>query len=411
METPSGESTPKVAQPVADQLTKLTEMLVEQQQFMKEMKEQMQKEAEETEKVKKEMEKLHSNFAGLSVAPPGGGDANAGSSARTPRSVPAAPTGDANPNAAGDGGGGNGGGGGGGAGGGGGGAGGGGGGARGGPVVYDIHRVRLDVCPKALKDQAMREWTDFTKEWLKSAPDVLFHGEGRYRLHNAITMALELKPRVKTTWLRLLQDADRERKAKGDWQEPLDAVLDNLKEMVVAEELVVANEEFKARDMQSGETYSEYKMGLYSIGGVAYESYSYEQLTEKVLDRFLLGCGEAGPSVRLQAPKDLEEAIAKAIAYDNEKARNEGGKEEKTVFAFKQGGYQQNRNGGKPRAPFQGSCFNCGKKGHKSDECWSKKPQQPQQPQQKSDKAGEIQCFRCEQNGHKAVDCPDRKKQ
>ena len=180
----------------------------------------------------------------------------------------------------------------------------------------------------------MREWTDFTKEWLKSAPDVLFHGEGRYRLHNAITMALELKPRVKTTWLRLLQDADRERKAKGDWQEPLDAVLDNLKEMVVAEELVVANEEFKARDMQSGETYLEYKMGLYSIGGVAYELYSYGELTEKVLDRFLLGCGEAGPSIRLQAPKDLQEAIAKAIAYDNEKARNEGGKEEKTIFAF-----------------------------------------------------------------------------
>ena len=101
--------------------------------------------------------------------------------------------------------------------------------------MYDVHRVRLDVCPKASREQAMREWTEFTKEWLKSAPDVLLQGQGRYRLHNAITTALEGKPRVKTTWLRLLKNADKERSATGDW-EPLDAILDNLKEMVVAEE-------------------------------------------------------------------------------------------------------------------------------------------------------------------------------
>ena len=115
-------------------------------------------------------------------------------------------------------------------------------------------------------------------------------------------------------------------------------LLQELKENVVEEEKVVAQEEFKFRDMNTDESYSEYKMALFALAGVGYEEYDEDQLSAKVLERFLSGCGAAGQSVRLQAPKTLEEAITKAIAYDNEQTRT--GKA--TVYQTGQQGQQEN---------------------------------------------------------------------
>ena len=172
--------------------------------------------------------------------------------------------------------------------------------------------------------------------------------------------------------------------------------------------------------MTADESYSEYKMALFALAGVSYEEYTGSQLAAKVLDRLLLGCGEAGPSVRLQAPRSLEVAIKKAIAFDNEKTRTE----KMTIFALggnyrSRGSYNNNIKG---RRPFNGSCYKCGTHGHKSNECRipkpnessnSSNPQQPQQPQQppQQQQRPPPRCFVCNQEGHRAFSCPNRQGQ
>ena len=85
----------------------------------------------------------------------------------------------------------------------------------------------------------MREWTEFAKLWLQGVACVLLVDPVRHRLHNSITSALDGKPRVNTTWMRILSAAEKQREFGCDW-EPLRDMLDSLKDIVVAEEVVVA---------------------------------------------------------------------------------------------------------------------------------------------------------------------------
>ena len=186
--------------------------------------------------------------------------------------------------------------------------------------------MKMNPCPSSTKEQSMREWTTLANRWVRTLPPGLMTGEGRYRVHTAIAAGLNGKARVKTAWNRVLEPHEKAFESSSAVPFPeVSLLLKELKENVVEEEKVVAQEEFKFRDMQADESYSEYKMALFSLAGVGYEEYDEEMLSNKVLERFLAGCGAAGQSVRLQAPKTLEEAITKAIAYDNEQTRSEKG--------------------------------------------------------------------------------------
>ena len=240
--------------------------------------------------------------------------------------------------------------------------------------TYPVSTVKMDPCPVASKEQSMREWVQLARRWARSLPPMVTSGEGRYRAHTAIAAGLNGKPRVKTAWDRLLEPHEKRYDQDGVPFPPLVEMLMELKENVVEEEKVVAQEEFKFRDMTTDESYSEYKMSLFALAGVGYDDHSPDQLAAKVLERFLAGCGEAGPSVRLQAPKSLEEAITKSIAYDNEKTRSD----KSTVYAFsgpvrqRQNNYGRNNNSRSQnqRQQFNGTCFTCKKRGHKQIDCW-----------------------------------------
>ena len=354
---------------IADQVTKLTEMLVEQKKVLDSAVKMMNEEREETKEIKKEVDALTQSFAAQSVASAGVG--NQGDSS--------APNGDGRQ-------------------------------ANAGQVKVKadpIYHVKMDACPQASKDQSMREWTEFAKSWARGLPPILRQGEGRYRVHNAIGAGLTGKSRVKTTWMRLLKKEEKKWEVEKQPFTEVKELLDTLKDMVIEEEKTVAQEEFKIREIQADETYSEYKMALFSLGGIGYEDYSESQLADTVLDRFIHGCGEAGPSVRLQAPKNLEDAITKAIAYDNEKSKSQRTSE--TVFAFGGGSNQKQRfgNNNNKTAPFKGTCFNCNKRGHKSADCWSKKSDNNEKTIQPST----IRCFACQQEGHKSFQCPNKKKE
>lgn len=351
---------------IADQVTKLTEMLVEQKKVLDSAVKMMNEEREETKAIKQEVDALTQSFAAQSAASAGGG--NQGNNS--------APSGGGGANQ-----------------------------GQGRVKADPIYQAKMDACPQSSKDQSMREWTEFAKSWARGLPPILREGEGRYRVHNAIGAGLTGKSRVKTTWMRLLKKEEKKYEVEKQPFTEVKELLDILKEMVIEEEKTVAQEEFKIREIQAGETYSEYKMVLFSLGGIGYEDYSESQLADKVLDRFIHGCGEAGPSVRLQAPKNLEDAITKAIAYDNEKNKSERASE--GVFAFG-GGNNQKRfgNNNNKTAPFKGMCFNCNKRGHKSADCWSKKSDNNEKTNQPT-----IRCFSCQQEGHKSFQCPNKKKE
>ena len=389
-----GTTPPRTTTPVtADQVSALQLLVAEQARQMKEQKKAFDdflaaKKAEEAaaKAMKNELADLQGAFDRLQAANPGGGR----------------------------------------------GAGRGGGGGAGGPgamaQAMPINAIRMDACPTATKEQSMREWTKLATRWSRALPTTLTAGEGRFRVHTAIAAGLNGKPRVKTAWDRLLEPYE---KKYDDDATPFPDLVDlftELKENVVEEEKIVAQEEFKFRDMNADESYSEYKMALFSLGGVGYDEYSEEQLSAKVLERFLAGCGEAGPSVRLQAPKSLEEAITKAIAFDNEKTRNE----KSTVYAFSQGANhgnnarnrnQQNNNNRR----FQGTCFVCKKRGHKSVDCWSKNNNNNNNTNNNNNNGSEgnqgdnrgqqnnprppLRCFVCNQPGHRAFQCPNRQGQ
>ena len=235
--------------------------------------------------------------------------------------------------------------------------------------------MKMDPCPSSTKEQSMREWTTLAKRWVRTLPAGLKTGEGRYRVHTAIAAGLNGKSRVKTAWNRVLEPHERAFERSGVAFPEVAELLMELKENVVEEEKVVAQEEFKFRDMTADESYSEYKMALFSLAGIGYEEYNEDMLSAKVLERFLAGCGAAGQSVRLQAPKTLEEAITKAIAYDNEKTRTE----KSTVYAMGETVYWSGNNYRKNAKPqqqqqqrtFKGNCFKCGKRNHKAIDCWS----------------------------------------
>ena len=273
-----------------------------------------------------------------------------------------------------------------------------------------ISEMEMDQCPAATKDQSMREWTTLAKRWARSLPVALMEGEGRYRVHTAVAAGLNGKPRVKTAWNRVLEPHEKRFDDDQEAFPPLGDLLTELKGNVAEEEKIVAQEEFKFRDLRTGELYSEYKRALFSLAGVGYDEYSESQLSAKVLDRFLLGCGEAGPSVRLQAPKSLEEAIIKAIAFDNEKTRSE----KTTVYAlgnnYKSRGNNNNNNNNNNR-PFNGNCFKCGKRGHKFNDCRvtnNNNNNESGNNNNNNQQRPAPRCFVCNQEGHQDFACPNR---
>ena len=52
---------------------------------------------------------------------------------------------------------------------------------------------------------------------------------------------------------------------------------------------------------------------------------------------------------------------------------------------------------------FKGTCYNCGKQGHRSNECHS-----PKVDRGSNDWLKNITCFKCKEKGHKAKDCPKK---
>jgi hypothetical protein len=65
-----------------------------------------------------------------------------------------------------------------------------------------------------------------------------------------------------------------------------------------------------------------------------------------------------------------------------------------------------------PYKEFKGTCRNCGKIGHKADECRSSKtivaPGHSGQTKERIDKAN-VTCFNCQEKGHYANKCPKPK--
>ena len=171
-----------------------------------------------------------------------------------------------------------------------------------------------------------------------------------------------------------------------------------LKDNVVAEERLIAKENFKGREKSEDENFSEYRLALQAEASVAYEGYDEEELDEKVLERFLDGIGKAGESVRLQAPKTMDEAISKAIAYENEQKRNR--KEKERVYAFK-------------KRSFQGMCFKCNQRGHKANECPETENAQSSNAQSSQRYEGRRReprrCYVCGSTEHVARECPQKK--
>ena len=94
---------------------------------------------------------------------------------------------------------------------------------------------------------------------------------------------------MKTAWDPVLDPYEKKFEEDSEPFPELSDLLMELKENVVEEEKIVAQEEFKFRDMEADESYSEYKMALFALAGVGYDKDTEEQLSAKVLDRFLLG--------------------------------------------------------------------------------------------------------------------------
>jgi len=255
-----------------------------------------------------------------------------------------------------------------------------------GPNPYN---AKMDPCPKMGKEQAMGEWTNLVNHWFEGLSIIVRTGEGRVRVHVAMASGLDARPRIKTAWMRMLA----EQKRSGDPLPSLETLLKQLKDNVVAEEVTVAREEFRARKKLPDESFSEYKMALMSLGGTAYEGYDQKELEVRVLEQFLEGMGPAGESVRLQAPKVIEDAIAKAIAYEHEQTKGATGGKER-VYAFSRRNFQGN---------FQGNCHKCGKRGHRAVECRSEGANQA------GEAKFERKCYVCGKPDHIARFCPDKK--
>ena len=190
---------------IADQVTKLTEMVVEQKKVLDSAVKMMNEEREETKAIKQEVDALTQSFAAQSAASAGGGN-QGGSSAPDGRQANA-------------------------------------GHGQAGAKANPIYHVKMDACPQASKDQSMREWTEFAKSWARGLPPILRHGEGRYRVHNAIGAGLTGKSRVKTTWMRLLKKEEKKYEEENQPFTEVKELLDILKEMVIEEEKTVAQEE------------------------------------------------------------------------------------------------------------------------------------------------------------------------
>ena len=223
----------------------------------------------------------------------------------------------------------------------------------------DISQVKIRSCPRMTEKMSMNVWATVATEWASTIPTALRTAAGRKVINIELTIALEKRPEIQVAWVSLHKKAHQDSVATPAVTLPtVPKLIEKLKQQVVSEEKRVAVEAFNTRTKKSEETYSEYKLVLSQLAYVAYPELDIEHQKIFILQKFLAGMGKAGEVVRPQAPATIEDAISKAIAADQERAT----KMEKGERAYWAGDTK-----------FKGKCNFCNKIGHKEAECRAKK--------------------------------------
>jgi hypothetical protein len=83
----------------------------------------------------------------------------------------------------------------------------------------------------------------------------------RTRVYIAIREALTERTKIRSTWLKIVDKAQKGARATPVVApSTLEKMISNLKDEVIPEEVVLAKEALKKRDKQADESYSDYKM-------------------------------------------------------------------------------------------------------------------------------------------------------
>ena len=189
----------------------------------------------------------------------------------------------------------------------------------------------------------------------------------RTRIYVAIGEALHANPKAKSTWIGVHQEAQKAVK-RGEPEPEVKDMLQNLHDLVAVEEKEIARQDFLARDWMPPENFSEYRLYLWAKGKLGYPKYTPEMLEEKVLERFLMGMGPSGKSVRLQNPKTVEDAIALGIKYQEEQKKQEVAKQNIVAYIAE---HQEEEEDGQLYAFGMQDiiCRRCNQKGHIARNC------------------------------------------
>jgi hypothetical protein len=145
-----------------------------------------------------------------------------------------------------------------------------------------------------------------------------------------------------------------------------------------------------------------------------YKEYS-ERTTETLPDSVQRSCIQSICPEHLQDHLDLHTVRVGTFALMMEEidqylvvkyTRDMGGATPMDVDSMYKGGKGKGKSKGKGGAKFEGTCNNCGKKGHKKTECWTA----PGADQSKGKAKGgpdktKIECYNCGKKGHTKAEC------